>query len=550
MQIFQDIDDKSFSYNGRKYVKNFIVTKAGDTNIAVYNAYDTRMQLMVSTHYSEIQIDGEVPEDQAEAMAVLSPIIFSKILGSESIIIANQNNIARYLQRGFLAGTGNITPTEVANHVNITLNGFTVSETSTPVIFEFLRTDEGITSKYLFLFTGGKGIWGTLGSSATPVTSFLFKLISIQVQTPSDISDDPNSNIQNLGEIPDGDYISVANETEWDFTDTETSYYFSYTQDDVLYFVLFVGEAGVYGGGMDNDDFSESDFISTTNSDVTPVVIPSLQEVITVDGTYSGGNTLSVAVSDEDGSAELKINGAYTSITKDGNGLAIDENGVGFNSPVYGEDAEEDNQFVTLGQLTEASEPQDLQSVLNVGSTATILGGISMTSDDGGNASILTLGTDGAALAYDDIYFSIDTIVRTNTQVEGLDAEEDNQFVTRGQLVSFNSNFYSQSSANTTTVNTLAFVDELPSEQDAETTYFVNENTPVIYEGSISLSANGTTIIDIPHSLSGTPTYVNVQPKNSGATDISYVTVDTDNIYINYSIIPTGMLEYWLKYNE
>ena len=133
-----------------------------------------------------------------------------------------------------------------------------------------------------------------------------------------------------------------------------------------------------------------------------------------------------------------------------------------------------------------------------------------------------------------------------NSPLQGSDAIEDNQFVTLGQLTS---DFYKQSSANTVSVNEIAFVDELPISANTTTAYFV-KNEGINYEGSISLSANGTTTIEIPHSLSGSPTYVNVQPKNSGATDISFVSTDSDNIYVNYSVIPTGILEYWYRYTN
>ncbi|MEW5675561.1 hypothetical protein ABGT15_04550 [Flavobacterium enshiense] len=79
MQVFQTTSNpNTFKYNGLTYPKNFMCIKQGDTNIAIHNAYDTRFQLLGSTHYNQFQVDGVVPSSQANLMAVLSTLIFSK----------------------------------------------------------------------------------------------------------------------------------------------------------------------------------------------------------------------------------------------------------------------------------------------------------------------------------------------------------------------------------------------------------------------------------------------------------------------------------------
>lgn len=78
MEIIQNIDSTSFTLNGFKYVKNFIITRQGNTNIAIYNYYDTRFQLLNPTKYNQIQVDGVVYTSVIDLMSVLAPILFAK----------------------------------------------------------------------------------------------------------------------------------------------------------------------------------------------------------------------------------------------------------------------------------------------------------------------------------------------------------------------------------------------------------------------------------------------------------------------------------------
>ena len=210
MQIFKTNDSKSFYYNNRKYVTNFIVQKVGNTHIAIYNAYDTKLQLMPATHYSEVMVNETIFSSQRALMDVLSPVVFTKVDASTI-----QNNQAVYILGGLLAGGGAITTAEVSTWVNNSEYPFVISDIQSPVIFEFLRTEGESTKKYLFLFTLGKGVWGAAGY--LPVFPSYFKLLSVTTLTIDDITDNSDSNfIEHLGEIPDGDFLQVANSSEWD----------------------------------------------------------------------------------------------------------------------------------------------------------------------------------------------------------------------------------------------------------------------------------------------------------------------------------------------
>jgi len=172
--------------------------------------------------------------------------------------------------------------------------GFTVSENQSPVllygfkgynIFPGGSTVFVPTHKVKALFGGGKGVWGDNGGSGvgTPITAAMLDNYPLENITPEDIENDPDSPVIPLGIVADvAGFITAANAVERDFTDITKSYYFSYSIGSVLYFALFQGAYGTYGGTTGND-FEAADFTTTTTSEVTPgPATPSLQDVATV----------------------------------------------------------------------------------------------------------------------------------------------------------------------------------------------------------------------------------------------------------------------------
>ncbi|PZR18859.1 MAG: hypothetical protein DI539_16095 [Flavobacterium psychrophilum] len=306
MILINSIDSTSFTLNGTRYVKNFVCVPAGQTHITIVGAYDTKLQILSSTHYNEIRVDGNNYGSQALVINALANVLFAKTASSASF---NQNNVGLFnttLQYAFTTPSNTLTPAEIVNKINLTY-AFAVSEVMTPYLFQFVRPalQEGsstqIQKKTIWMFTGGKG---TYGLNQTPVASTQFKMIFEGVLNPDDIIDDDTAVITYLGEIPDGDYIATANETSHDFFDTEYTYYFSYATDGVLYYVVFVGEPGLYGG--DNQMFVESDFIDSTNSDALPY-IPTLAEVMNQGSTATTANNISLTTT---GTGKLIYNGS------------------------------------------------------------------------------------------------------------------------------------------------------------------------------------------------------------------------------------------------
>lgn len=78
MQIIQNVDTSTFKLNGVKYPKNFMCIKQGTEHISIYNAFDTRFQLVSSTKYDEFTVNGVVYSNQTDLIASLATLLFSK----------------------------------------------------------------------------------------------------------------------------------------------------------------------------------------------------------------------------------------------------------------------------------------------------------------------------------------------------------------------------------------------------------------------------------------------------------------------------------------
>lgn len=200
---------------------------------------------------------------------------YLKVVGGVYTLVdaieGTQNNIGKKVILGYT----DVTPT-----INLAVSranevGFVVSEQETPVLLYF-RSITGTfpVKQYNYIFLPGKGTYGT---GNTPVTSAMLYPLPVTNVTPEQIEDDPNSVIYNLDPVTDGDFIAKANTTFWDFSDSTypedgMNYYFSYTDDGVLYYALFIGTPtpGTYGTG--GTPFTEDDFVTTTSNEVDPTI--------------------------------------------------------------------------------------------------------------------------------------------------------------------------------------------------------------------------------------------------------------------------------------
>lgn len=138
MQIFQNFDSTTFKLNGTKHVKNFVIIKQGDTNIAVHSAYDTRYQLLGSTHFSQVSVGGVVYDSQTELIDVLCTIIFVKQVNEVSVddLDLKENKAEKGVQNGYasLDFNAKVPLSEINDALlgNVSYQGLYNASTNTP----------------------------------------------------------------------------------------------------------------------------------------------------------------------------------------------------------------------------------------------------------------------------------------------------------------------------------------------------------------------------------------------------------------------------------
>lgn len=182
-----------------------------------------------------------------------------------------QDNIPKIYGTFGVSGVGEMTLDDVATYINAQTWDIEKAETDTPLLVSFFKNGY----IYVYLFLRGFGNYPTVNADD-------FYLLIARLAIPSDTS--VNSQIFNLDPITT-DFIDKANESTWDFSDSgeldsegrPKSYYFSYTDDGILYYALFIGDPTQSPYGDGGTPFVTGDFITTTNNSVSPV--PTLQQV-------------------------------------------------------------------------------------------------------------------------------------------------------------------------------------------------------------------------------------------------------------------------------
>lgn len=294
--------DKRFILNGVEYFRNYVTRIAGN-KLTIYNVYDNRDVLIPFTEYSQFSVNSTSYNTVEELQSAIMSICYNHgTLGSNGGF--DQNNVGRVIYLGYV----NIIPedTEIGSTTylysvaeKMSENDFTIAEDETPVIVWASFNVNGTVVKNQYLFLGGKGMY-------TEVNHHQLQMIRTTNLTVQDIQDTPATTIIDLGELTDGDYITAANSTQRDFTlsgqfdenGNIISYYFSYTQNEVLYFVQFVGSPSIY-----NSDLTESDLVSSTNSEAAPNI--TLQQI-----TDNGNVTTNDIVFENSDSGDRSIKGS------------------------------------------------------------------------------------------------------------------------------------------------------------------------------------------------------------------------------------------------
>ena len=294
MNSINSLNEKNFTLNGIQYFRNYVSAVHG-TKVEVYNCYERKDVLIPLAHFSEFSVNGSTYTSATTLQAALLDVTYSRLTGSDSSAF-DQNNIGRTINVGNVGPAPTYVPVySVAGAVSTKLNQMEIVITAkeTPVIITaslLADSPDGtyVSKIYKYLFKPGKGNWGLNG---TAVTSSHLEEINIRNYLVDDLLGQPNAVIENLGNIPNGDFIAKANTSDWNFYDLgteggagEKTYYFSYEIEDVLYFAQFTGTPGLYGLSYDAK-FTAADFISTTDSRITD--IPNLEEILEQGGNIS-----------------------------------------------------------------------------------------------------------------------------------------------------------------------------------------------------------------------------------------------------------------------
>lgn len=188
-----------------------------------------------------------------------------------------QNNVGRKINAGIVTiapvANNNLYDAAVAIKVAENLNTvvLTITEIQTPVIVDVIVFTQGSlgSKKHKLFFSKGKGKYGPGGTTLLPGD---FELFYTQNLLIGDITDgNAYATFVDLGNLPDGDYLSAANSAERDFIDEGQTYFITYNKDGKVYLLKFNGEPGYYGGSYP-DSFILENFLPASDSDVQPEI--------------------------------------------------------------------------------------------------------------------------------------------------------------------------------------------------------------------------------------------------------------------------------------
>lgn len=142
-------------------------------------------------------------------------------------------------------------------------------------------------------------------------------------------------------------------------------------------------------------------------------------------------------------------------------------------------------------------------------------------------------------------YFGYDTLGRMNRLTMKLDSLVANTHNGRG--IQYPANYGSTFTARS--LIDRGYADSLKAEANAYTDAQVAPIIPLIPTTGTFVGDGGTTIITIPHGMSGDPSWVNVNAGSTDAAGTFYLTHDATNIYVNYVLsTPSGtdnIIIYW-----
>jgi hypothetical protein len=205
------------------------------------------------------------------------------LVGDGSGII--QNNRGKIIDFGNATSPSESVHPNVDDKVNNLATQVEVLEDEYPIFVGFVSIGGATATLNTYLLTGkGKGVYGSGGTISIDNGDLV--LINEQSTASSEppVIDDPNANVEDLGEIPSGDYLSVINNASPAYNIVAgTNWYFEYTVGGIRYIRGFKGTNGIYGLG--ELQMVENDLFLIYDETILPVVSePTGLELITEGG--------------------------------------------------------------------------------------------------------------------------------------------------------------------------------------------------------------------------------------------------------------------------
>ncbi|MXN91304.1 hypothetical protein GR160_08690 [Flavobacterium sp. Sd200] len=199
MNIISTVNDKRFSINNIRYLKNYITSINGN-KIEIFNCYERHDVLVPLTHYSNFMVDGVIYPNVAGLQSALLPVLYSRSnLGGDSPDIDPDNiDVVRHIRA---ASTNKTDVVAVINNLEM----FGIDDKQSLWFWVLIPGDENIDGrighpvlcKYKMINYGK----GTYGLGAFQLEADDIELISTSKVTVDDIESDPDTDVINYGSL-------------------------------------------------------------------------------------------------------------------------------------------------------------------------------------------------------------------------------------------------------------------------------------------------------------------------------------------------------------
>lgn len=211
MHNINTVDNRSFSLNGIKYLKNYISSVHGN-RVKIFNCYENKDVLVELDLFSQFSVNGITYGSAAALQAALLNLCYARVMGDGDVVL-NQDNIGRVVNIGncpldypeqlyifaFLSKLNSITTTILEHESPVIIRGY--------VLDEFY-----IATFYTFLWMGGKGTFGSEGTQV--VYNMLYEIPTVSQDAYSVVLDygDINTTISEWLNVQNGYYMHPQEE--------------------------------------------------------------------------------------------------------------------------------------------------------------------------------------------------------------------------------------------------------------------------------------------------------------------------------------------------